>query len=277
MEVWSASLHGRGGVNVFHYPRVFLRLARNNLAREMQYRTSFSMRIIERLAWFLITILFFRIVYLHVAEIGGWTFHEVLLLTATFEVLHGSLFGLFIWNLPRIQDMVTRGMLDVYLTKPVNAQFLLSLLNMSVSYVLSIATALVVLGYAASRLGVVLTPLLVLLYASALVAGLVVSYALWFMLMTVTFWTVRISSIHEIFINLYDLARYPAPVFEGWAKLIFLFVFPVVITTNIPAGVFAGKSNPLQVMWLFLAAGILLIASHLFWNFGIRRYTSAGG
>ena len=108
-------------------------------------------------------------------------------------------------------------------------------------------------------------------------AGVIISYAMWIMLMSIAFWTTRVSELQEIFLNINELSRYPIDIFSGWTRIVLVFIAPVLITTNVPSQAFIGNMNLSLAAWLFIAAGGLLVCSRLVWNWGLQAYTSAGG
>ncbi|MDA0334432.1 MAG: ABC-2 family transporter protein, partial [bacterium] len=110
--------------------------------------------------------------------------------------------------------------------------------------------------------------------AVALVAGSAILYGFWLMLSTVAFWFVRSENILMIFHSMYDAARWPVTIYPGWLQALLTFVVPVAFAVTIPAGALVGRLSP---AWLVATglAGVMLLASRLFWKIGVRHYSGA--
>jgi ABC-2 type transport system permease protein len=106
-------------------------------------------------------------------------------------------------------------------------------------------------------------------------SGLVVVYALWFMSMTLEFWFSGLWSWVNFVPNLFEFARYPAGVYKGTARLVFLTVAPVIVVANFPTRALLGDLAPLSALYGVGLAAALLLISRLQWRFALRHYTSA--
>jgi ABC-2 type transport system permease protein len=113
-------------------------------------------------------------------------------------------------------------------------------------------------------------------FSALCVVGILIHYSLMFMLATVCFWTVRAQGIVWGYYNLFNIARLPDEAFQGPFKAVFTFCLPVLLVSNVPVRILADKITS-PVAWLsLLGIGLLwALLSEWFWQFSIRRYTSA--
>jgi ABC-2 type transport system permease protein len=96
------------------------------------------------------------------------------------------------------------------------------------------------------------------------------------MLASVSFWTVRAQGIVWGYYNLFNIARMPDEAFRGVFKGVFTFVLPVLLVSNVPVRVLAGKiTSPFVCLVLFGLGIFWAVCSEWFWRFSLRRYTSA--
>jgi len=97
-----------------------------------------------------------------------------------------------------------------------------------------------------------------------------------FLLATVSFWTVRAQGIVWAYYNLFQIARLPDEAFRGLFKAVFTFALPMLLVSNVPVRLLAGKLTSLTPLMLLLGMGIVCaLVSEWVWRISVRRYTSA--
>lgn len=94
-------------------------------------------------------------------------------------------------------------------------------------------------------------------------------YAIWFSLVTCSIWLVQIST-SSLFYNVFETGRYPVAYFRGLVRAMLTFVVPVAFATTFPVDALLGRAD----LRLLLAV-LGLIATHYFWNYAVRHYSSA--
>src|SRR5216110_2046334 len=106
---------------------------RNNWVREAIYRSNFITATIVDLVWILVEAALFNVLYAHSPLVAGWTIYQMYFFLGMFFV-SDALFTLFFSrNLWLFSDLITKGELDILLTKPVNALFLALTRSMSLT------------------------------------------------------------------------------------------------------------------------------------------------
>ena len=109
----------------------------------------------------------------------------------------------------------------------------------------------------------------------AFICAAVISYAVWFMSVTMTFWFNRLLNIGVLYGRAVDVARYPAAIFNPLMRFVFTFIIPFAMMGFVPAEVMLGRISPLNLLWPIFLAVLFLFLSHWFWNFSLKRYSSA--
>jgi ABC-2 type transport system permease protein len=184
--------------------------------------------------------------------------------------------AIFLTNCVNLSELVRTGRMDFMLLLPVNTRFLISLRNVDLGGFISAALALCVVGYGAAQLGLRPGWSAILGYLGLCGAGLIIHYALMFGMATVCFWTVRAQGIVWGYYNLFNIARQPDSAFRGMFRVVFTFVVPMLLVSNVPAKVLINKlSSPAEWLLLLGMSVACLVASELAWRFSLRHYTSA--
>ena len=259
------------------YIEIYSIMLRNSLIREMSFKANFLLWMLVEVLWFVGQIVFFSIIFGNVDRIGDWTKWEVVLLIGTHQMISQLFQAFFFTNVAAVPELVRTGKLDSLLVLPVDSQFAVSTKQFGLDSVVNAAVGGMVVGVALSKLGVVPTPMSILLYIIAIGFGIAVHYSIMLSLAAVSFWIVRAQGLVYGYFNFLNIARYPDAIFPRLFKIIFGWIVPVVIVANIPARLLIksfGQPGPLMFQ-LVVASTVVFCLSRGFWSFALRRYSSA--
>jgi viologen exporter family transport system permease protein len=259
------------------YIEIYSIMLRNSLIREMSFKANFLLWMLVEVLWFVGQIVFFSIIFGNVDRIGDWTKWEVVLLIGTHQMISQLFQAFFFTNVAAVPELVRTGKLDSLLVLPVDSQFAVSTKQFGLDSVVNAAVGGMVVGVALSKLGVIPTPMSILLYIIAIGFGIAVHYSIMLSLAAVSFWIVRAQGLVYGYFNFLNIARYPDAIFPRLFKIIFGWIVPVVIVANIPARLLIksfGQPGPLMFQ-LVVASTVVFCLSRGFWSFALRRYSSA--
>src|SRR5438067_1282525 len=252
-------------------------MLRNSLIRELSFKANFILWMIVEVLWFCGQIVFFSIIFGQVDRIGDWTKWEVILLVGTHQMIAQLFQAFFFVNVSNIPELVRTGKLDSLLVLPIDSQFAVSTKQFGLDSVLNAILGAVVVCVSLSKLGVVPTPLSILLYLVSLCFGIAVHYSIMLGLAAMSFWIIRAQGLVYGYFNFLNIARYPDAIFPRLFRIIFGWIIPVVIIANIPARLLIkslGQPFPLM-LHLVLASSVVFWLSRVFWKFALRHYSSA--
>ncbi len=157
------------------------------------------------------------------------------------------------------------------------SQFAVSAKQFGLDSLLNAFLGAIVVIVALTKLHVMPSLGIVVLYLIAIAFGVVIHYSIMLALAAVSFWIVRAQGLVYGYFNFLHIARYPDVIFPRLFQFIFGWIIPVIIVANIPARLLI---KPLgQPAWLMLhliiAGSIAFFLSRVFWRFALRRYSSA--
>jgi len=244
-----------------------------SLAAELEYRLNFICSAITSLGNFIGSIFTLSLMYQKQYEFAGWPWEAALLVMGLFTFLDGVTNTFLSPNLSRIVQHVQKGTLDFILLKPVDAQFWLSLRNISPWGLPNLTFGVILTAYAGARLG--LTARHYLLAAGPIVLSIVILYALWYLLATTTIWFTKIYNITEVLRAMTDASRFPRAAYPVVWQFVFTFIIPVLFLTTVPAETMRYGTYGWWVVAEALLALGLFIAARVFWRVALRSYTSA--
>jgi ABC-2 type transport system permease protein len=258
------------------YLRIYAALWQNSVAREMGFKVNFILWIVVELLWFALQLCFITVIFGHTDRIGDWTKWQVVLLVGASHFIQQVFQAFFLTNCTQISEHIRTGRLDFMLLLPVNTRFLVSLRQVDLGGFVNATSAAAVMIYALRQLGLVPSVLQVAGFVLLAVTGILIHYALMFLLASVSFWTVRAQGIVWGYYSLFNIARLPDSAFHGLFKAVFTFAVPMLLVVNVPARLLLDKlSRPLDLL-LLLGTGVVAgAASEVVWRRSLRQYTSA--
>jgi ABC-2 type transport system permease protein len=262
-------------ISLWRHARVWQRCVLNALARETEYRANIIATVAEGAAQVALAVMTFLVVYRFTPSISGWTRSQALLLVGVYRVVDGLLNLQVAPNMVAIASAIRRGDMDYILLRPVSSQFLVSVRTLLLSECINVCIGIGITVYAAQAAGVRWSVGGVLEAVVVLCCGVVLLYAVWFAIMTCSFWLVQVDNLEVLFFAVFEAARYPVGYFRGAMRALLTFVVPVAFATTFPVDALLGRADSRLVPLGLGLAATALILTHLFWNAAVRSYSSA--
>jgi ABC-2 type transport system permease protein len=159
---------------------------------------------------------------------------------------------------------------------PVNTRFLVSLRTVDLGGFVNASSAIAVMIFALHKLQITPNALQIAGFAGLAVCGILLHYSLMMILAASAFYTVRAQGIVWGYYQMFNLARMPDTAFRGVFRVVFTYVLPVTLVSNVPVRTLAQMlDRPMMVAILLGIAAGWFVISEMVWRFSLRRYTSA--
>lgn len=236
----------------------------------MEYRRNFVIRMFNQLLFILIQVALINLYFKYTNKIGSWSKMEVFALAGIFRLIEGGFHILFHTNILSLSETVNRGELDLFLSKPINTLFIVSI-NKQQWYELStFLSGVIMLAYSIKNI----TPVLILEIFLVFILGIVSLYSIMLFFACFSFYTSRLTALHSIWDAVSKTSRFPLDIFQNITKTIF-FLAPLFLVATLPSQIVLGKIG--IVGWVIQITGtlVLFIAACKFWAFSLKRYSSA--
>lgn len=256
-----------------NYVKVFATFARNSLVRDMMFRTNFLLESISSLAWSLMNIGFYWIIFEHANSIGahtGWGKYEFFVFMGTTWIINSLVQAFFMPNSEEFSELIRTGGLDFAMLKPIDTQFLISFRKVNWSslsnLLLGVGLLLISLKQLAERPENPwhLEFWMVLLYPMYIFCGVAILYSLMICLAATSVWLGRNQTLYDFWFYITNFSRYPMEIYyRGWGIplwLIFTFVIPVLVVVNVPARILAQPLTP-RASWEWPLAAFTVAAT----------------
>lgn len=257
--------------------RVGLFFMRGHLAAQMEYRANFVTGIAMEIGYLLVKLMYAFVIYRSGTTVMGLTPDEVLLFTGTFVMMTGIYAGLIMMNLFALRHLIRDGTLDLYITKPVSLQFMITMRRSDLGLMLVDGLAgLAIIVVALVRLGSTFSLWRLFGFAGYMVAGGMAAYGLFVLPNLLGFWFpgTDIATFTDPF---WDFNSMPMGIYHRAVQDIGMIVLPIFLVTNFPALYLMDKLTPAMAVWGMVAPLLLLVLTRLVFKRAIRRYESASG
>lgn len=220
-------------------------------------------------------IFYFAFLYFLVSKTNGFlgfSSTQLLFFTSTY-VLIDTLAQFFFRSTYSFRPLIVSGDFDLVLTKPANALFRSLMGGPDPMDLLTIPPLIFVTVY----LGSLLSPdfLHSFYYFVLLINGIVIAAAFHIAVLSFGIVTLEVDHMVMVYRDLTSMGRLPVDIYKEPLKSILTFIVPVGVMVTIPAKALMGLISPIGVISTLVFGAALLMLSFKFWNFALKKYTSA--
>ncbi len=248
---------------------------RIGIANEMQYRVNFFLQLLQSFIALATGLIGLWLVFSHTGTLGGWSEPELLAVMGVYMLMGGIIQAAIQPNMQRLMDEIRQGTLDFALTKPVDAQLLISIREFRFWQLTDVLVGFVVLGVAIVQMRQELQAWQALAFAAALVLGGIMIYCFWLILTTTAFWLIRMWELVNLFQGLYAAGRWPVTIYPDWLRLGLTFLVPVAFAVTIPAEALTNRLTPAALVGAAALALVFMALARAIWRLGVRSYSGA--
>ena len=257
-------------------PRLAWSFFRVGAMNELQYRSNFFLQLLQSVLTLGAGLVGLAVVFGRTTDLGGWTRPELLVVMGVFTMVGGIANTFVVPNMQKLVEDIQRGTLDYALTKPADAQTLVSVRHVSIWHGVDIFAGLIVLIVALAQLNDGSDALRrAMSFIMLLLLGCWTIYCFWLILASTAFWFIRVGEMQELFQGLFRSGQYPVRIYPGWMRFGLTFIVPIGFAVTVPAEAATNRLTATTVIVALAAAVALGIGSRWIWRLGLRRYSGA--
>jgi ABC-2 type transport system permease protein len=257
------------------YLRLFWIHLRLGVLNELQYRTNLFVQLVQSVMGLATALLGLGVVYAKTDTLAGWRPPELLAIVGIYTLVSGLSRLVVQPSLQRFMEDIRLGNLDFALTKPVDAQLLVSMRQVEVWKLVDVVVGLAVLGVAVVQLGATIGATQALAFIVALLAGMAIIVSFLLILATFAFWLVRLDNILNIFQSMYEAGRWPIGIYPPWLRMMLTFLVPIGFAVTVPTEGLTGRLTAPNLIGALALAIALPVLARRFWQIGVRHYSGA--
>jgi ABC-2 type transport system permease protein len=266
-------------MHLAHYARIWFTAARYSVMRTLMFRGDFFIWALVELFWMTVNVLMVSVIYDHTKDVAGWSKYEMMLLVGTSMLIQRFLMGFFWSSIFEMGRNIRSGNFDFFLAQPGNVMFMATTRKIDPDSLINSIIALALVIYSARELNLHPAVADLVLYAVLIVCGVIIHYSVLVLCVSLAFWITSAQGIEGSYFTLAEFSRLPRQAFRGIAhgaaNIVFVWMLPMVVVSNVPASVLIHGFNPWHVAWVVATAVAWFTVAVVVFNRGLRRYTSA--
>ena len=243
------------------------------MAAAMSFRSSFVLIVVMDLIFYAMSFYSVDFIYNHVPLIGTWNREQLLFFIAfmlCIDNIHMIVVSENFWEFTRL---VRTGEMDFLLLRPLSSMFSVFFSYFRTASLVTLPVSQGLLFYYAYKLhfpwyNYFLLPVL-------LVTSFILLISMEIMLSVATFWLTEGYGINFLRMQFQKMARWPQFIYQGVWKLIFLWVFPVLMIGSAPSSILYGEKPLFWASSLVGASFLFMFLTNKVWLWGVKHYESA--
>jgi ABC-2 type transport system permease protein len=257
---------------IVYYFKIWLMYSRNSFVVWFGRRSLLIIFLSGKLIRYIFYFGFLYFLVINTEGVLDYTPFEVLFFTSTF-LLIDSLSQFFYRSVYSFRQLIVSGDFDLVLIKPTNALFRTLLSGADLLDLILLPPIVIMNIY----LGSLLNPdfINIIYYIIMVINGMLIATAFHIVVAAMTIITLEVDQAMTIYRDLTSMARLPVDIYKEPVKGLLTFILPVGIMMTIPAKGLLGLVHPMGVISVVIFGVALLIISLKFWQFALKRYTSA--
>jgi ABC-2 type transport system permease protein len=252
-----------------------LNYLRVGILNEMQYRVNFFVQLGQSLISLATGLIGLWLVFSHTSELNGWSQPELLVVMGVFILMGGVINSIIQPNMTRLLEEIQQGTLDFALTKPADAQGLISIREFRLWSLTDVVVGMIVLLYGVYHYQGYVGIIQSLAFMASLLMGSILIYCFWLIITSTAFWFVRVDEIVNLFQGVYAAGRWPVTVYPRWLQVGLTFIIPVAFAVTIPAEALTSRLTPLILGGTFALTLLFVLVARFIWRLGLKNYSGA--
>lgn len=257
------------------YLSILAAFFRTSFVADLEFRANLSVKVLTDLIWYTTQILTFEVLYTHTNQLGGWHVEQMRVFMTLLFMVDAVYMIFFSENMDQFGTKVIKGELDFLLTKPIDSQFMASLVRINTPYCVNFILMTGAFLWALTSLpgGIPWERLPVLLLA--IPAGVAVMYFTKLIFAASALFFGANTSIMMVWYQLYRLGTRPDVIYPRWLRLVVLAVLPMGFIASVPARLMVDEWMPWLAVGSVIVGCLMVIFSRWFWRLALSRYASA--
>lgn len=256
--------------------KIFHQLMIMNFKHLLIYRAGFWITLLLMAGWAGAYVVFVEVLFGHIDDLAGWNKAHVLLVLSFYYLFQNISDIFFKDNFEDFSDIMRKGELDFRLTKPASSRMMTFLYRMRFDQLSALIITMGLFSYTLAQFDTPVSPVALSMGIFYMAFSTILYFSLLSIIATFAFWVQKNDTFRVLMWNVSQVARYPRQIYIGLAGKILTFVIPFAGLASIPAEI-AVQFNTGYLPYFFAALTVaMLFISKWFWDFGLKKYSSAG-
>lgn len=242
---------------------------------ELQYRANFFLAAFNALIALATGLIVIGLVYSHTDSLNGWSQPELLIVMGIHVFIGGLIRALVEPNMYQLMEDIQEGTLDYTLTRPADAQLLVSVRATSIWQTVDLVIGLIVVAVGVVGLQAVTTVANVAAFLVTILLGVVIVYCVWLMITTTAFKLIRVDNMVQMMQGVYQAGRWPVSIYPLWLRGGLTFIVPLAFAITVPAEALADRLAGTMIAAAIAFTFVVVLVARAVWRWGLSNYSGA--
>ncbi len=257
------------------YIRLYLYFLRFSFSKAMEFRLDFFFRFVMDCIYYVVNILFFKVIYLHTPVLAGWREDEIMIFVGTYILIDAINMTVFSTNLWWLPWLINKGDLDYYLIRPVRPLFFLSLREFSANSFMNLLIAGGFFIFSLSQYQGTYSVGDLFLFTILIINGSLLFYCIQTLTILPVFWTQSTRGFVDLFYTLGLAMERPHRIYKGIYKVLFTTLLPFALIASFPVKVFIDGPDLMTILHISAVTAAFFCLLNFVWTKGLKNYSSA--
>jgi ABC-2 type transport system permease protein len=254
------------------YFKIWWLMSRNSFEAVLYSKLSVGIFLTGKILRFVFFTLFLVFLVKGTSTLAGYTETQVVFFFLTFNLI--DVLAQFLFReVYRFRPLVVSGDLDLVLVKPVNVLFRVLMGGADVIDLITIPPLIIAVYYVARLLS---PSMLHATFCLLLILnGLLIATAFHIAVLGLGIITFEVDHTIMIYRDLVSLGRFPVDIYKEPIRSVLTYLIPVGIMVTLPAKALMGLASFWGIFASFVLGVVGIFLATRFWNFALKRYSSA--
>jgi len=254
------------------YFKIWLLMSKNSFLGVLTQKKVLLIFLFGKILRFIFFIVFLLFIIKGVNNLAGYSTNQTIFFFLSFSVVDTISQFLF-REVYRFRSQIVTGDFDLVLSKPISALFRVLLGGADVMDFITIPPLFAATYYVGSLLNPDVNQ--VILYLLLILSALIISAGFHILVMSLGIITLEIDHTMMIYRDLSSMGRFPIDIYQQPLRGILTYFIPIGIMMTLPTKALIGLVNIKGAFISFIIAFFIMFLSLRFWNFALRKYSSA--
>jgi len=254
------------------YFKIWLLMSKNSFLGVLTQKKVLLIFLFGKILRFIFFIVFLLFIIKGVNNLAGYSTNQTIFFFLSFSVVDTISQFLF-REVYRFRSQIVTGDFDLVLSKPISALFRVLLGGADVMDFITIPPLFAATYYVGSLLNPDVNQ--VILYLLLILSALIISAGFHILVMSLGIITLEIDHTMMIYRDLSSMGRFPIDIYQKPLRGILTYFIPIGIMMTLPTKALIGLVNIKGAFISFIIAFFIMFLSLRFWNFALRKYSSA--
>ncbi|MDR2407853.1 MAG: ABC transporter permease [Bacteroidales bacterium] len=218
----------------------------------------------------------FDIMYSDVKEIHGWVIEQIFVFWGTIRFIDSIVMFTSYFGVCGIPEKIRSGDLDIFLLKPINTRFIISIEKLDIPSLLNSVISVIIIIINLNAAIIAFSFPKIIMYLLFIIIYSYLYYCLVCIPRFLSFWFIRIDSFIKLESSLIQFTyKAPGIIYNGITKIIFFYALPFGIIGTIPTQYITSTLRLNDYILTIITTFSFHCISTILWKKGIARYNSA--